>query len=96
MSKKPEEERKTETEGQAGDDGEIECRVFAAMDDIAREAAKTEGESCAQVQDCAGEKKYGTKKNEDAAEVTRRIHGWIVRQIDRLRSSGDPYRMASG
>jgi hypothetical protein len=57
--------------------------VFAAMDDVTGEAAETPRESCAKVQDCAEENKYCTEKNEDAAKVTRRVHGWIVRQINR-------------
>ena len=49
MREEPEEEREADAEEQAGDDREVESGVFAAMDDVAGEAAEAEGEFTAEV-----------------------------------------------
>src|SRR2546421_1240614 len=75
MSKKPEEERKAEAEDKAGDDREVEGGVFAAMDDVAGEAAQTEGEFAAEVEKGAEEDEQAAKEEKRAAEFAEGIHG---------------------
>jgi hypothetical protein len=43
VREEPEEERERGAEYEAGDDWEMKGGVFAAMDDVARKAAKAEG-----------------------------------------------------
>src|SRR5882672_12424654 len=75
MSKKPEEEREAEAEDKAGDDREVEGGVFAAMDDVAGEAAQTEGEVPAEVEKGTEEDEQAAKQEKRAAEFAERIHG---------------------
>jgi hypothetical protein len=55
VGKEPEEEGKRGAENEASDDGEIERGVFAAMDDVAGEFSKAEGEFGAEVEERAGD-----------------------------------------
>jgi len=75
MSKKPEEEREAEAEGETGDDGEIESGVFASMDDVAGEAAETQWEFSAEIKYRANGQEQGAQNEEGAAEFADRIHG---------------------
>jgi hypothetical protein len=74
MSKKPEEERKTEAEEEAGDDGEVEGGVFAAVDDVAGEAAEAQREFSAEVKQSADKNQEGAENEEGAAEFAEGIH----------------------
>src|SRR5260370_5832251 len=74
MSKKPEEERECGAKDQAGDDGEIEGGVFAAMDDVAGKFSKAEGEFAAEVKKNADKDEEGAENEERAAEFAERIH----------------------
>jgi hypothetical protein len=60
MGEEPEEEGKGGAEDEAGDDGEIEGGVFAAMDDVAGEFAESERElSSAEIEDRAEDGECG-------------------------------------
>jgi hypothetical protein len=52
-AEEPKEQRKDEAENETGDNGEVEGSVFAAMDDVAWETAKAEGQLGAEVEECA-------------------------------------------
>jgi hypothetical protein len=49
VGKEPEEQRKSHAEDEAGDDREIESGVFAAVHDVAGEAAKMERELVSEI-----------------------------------------------
>ena len=71
MGEKPEQERKGEAENEAGDDGEIEGGVFAAVDDVAGETAEAEGEFAAEIEKRAEDDKKAAEKEQSAAEFRR-------------------------
>ncbi len=70
MGEEPEEEREGGAKYKAGHDGEVERSVFAAMDDVARKAAKAEGQSATKVEKSAGKDKKASKQEESASEFT--------------------------
>jgi hypothetical protein len=74
MSDEPEEESEGGAEKEAGDDGEVEGGVFAAMDDVAREAAEAQREFAAEVQKSAEEDEECAENEEGAAEFAERVH----------------------
>jgi len=74
VGEEPEEERERGAEYKAGDDGEVERGVFAAMDDVARKAAKAEGQFATKVEKSTGEYKNAAEEKESATEFTERIH----------------------
>jgi hypothetical protein len=53
MGEEPEKEGKSGAEDEAGDDGEIESGVFAAVDDVAGKFAQAEGEFAPEIKDGA-------------------------------------------
>jgi hypothetical protein len=55
VREKPEEQRERGAEDKAGNDGEIERGVFAAMNEVAREAAKAERKFSAEIEKRANE-----------------------------------------
>ena len=75
MSKKPEEERKAEAEDKAGDDREVEGGVFAAVDDVAGEAAEAQWEFSAEVKQSANKDQEDAENEEGAAEFAEGFHG---------------------
>jgi hypothetical protein len=77
---KPKEERKSGAEYQAGDDGEIEGSVFAAMDDVAGEFSQAEREFAAEVEKSTGDDEEPTENEECAAEFADRIHEESVKE----------------
>jgi len=74
VGEKPEKQGQGKTEKEAGHDWEIECSVFAAVNDVARETAKAERESPAEVEERTEEDKEDAQKEEHAAEFSQRIH----------------------
>jgi hypothetical protein len=74
VGEEPEEERESEAYDEAGDDGEVERGVFAAMDDVTGEAAEAQREFSAEIEKGAEQHKKTTEKKEDAAEFAERIH----------------------
>jgi hypothetical protein len=78
MGEEPEGEREDETENEAGDDGEVEGGVFTAMNDVAGEAAETEGEFAAEVEKGADEDEEAAENEEGAAEFAKRVHSGIL------------------
>jgi hypothetical protein len=81
MSKKPEEERKAEAENEAGDDGEVESGVFAAVNDVAGKAAEAQREFSAEVKQSADEDQEGAENEESAAEFAEGIHEESVEKM---------------
>jgi hypothetical protein len=74
MSEQPEEERKTEAEEEAGDDRKVEGGMFAAVDDVAGEAAEAQREFSAEVKKSAHNHEESTENEKSAAEFAERIH----------------------
>ena len=74
VGEEPEEEREAEAQYEAGDDGEVESGVFAAMDDIAGEISETRREFSAEIEEGAEQHKKTTEKKDDAAEFAEGIH----------------------
>jgi hypothetical protein len=74
MGEKPEEERKCEAEDEAGDDGEIEGGVFAAVDDVAGKFAEAEGKFATEIEKSAKDDKKAAEKEQSAAEFTEGVH----------------------
>jgi hypothetical protein len=75
VGNEPEEEREGEAEDKAGDDRKIEGGVFATVDDVAGEAAETQGEFSAEVKKSADEDKQNAENQKSAAEFAERVHG---------------------
>jgi len=80
VGEEPEEEREGGAKYKAGHDGEVERSVFAAMDDVARKAAKAEGQSATKVEKSAGKDKKASKQEESASEFTNGVHYRILLQ----------------
>ena len=53
MGEEPQEQRESGAEDKTGDDRKIEGGVFAAVDDVAGEAAEAQGELAAKVEERA-------------------------------------------
>lgn len=80
VGEEPEEERKGEAEHEAGDDGEIESGVFAAVDDVAGKSSKAEGEFSADEQKSTDDEEETSEEEEGAAEFAERIHKNIIEE----------------
>jgi hypothetical protein len=78
VGEKPEQERQGAAEEEAGDDGEVKSGVFAAMNDIAGEAAEAEREFSAEIEKSANEDEKAAEEEECAAEFAKRIHPGIL------------------
>jgi hypothetical protein len=74
VGEEPEEEREADAQYEAGDDGEVERGVFAAMDDIAGEISEAKREFSAEIEEGPEQHKKTTEKKEDSAEFAERIH----------------------
>jgi len=74
----PEEEREGGAEEETRDDGEVEGGVFAAMDDVAGEAAEAEGEFASDVKKGADRDEESAENEEGAAEFAKRVHPGIL------------------
>jgi len=74
VREKPEQERERDAEEKAGDHGKIKGAVFAAVDDVAGEAAEAEGELIAEIKKGADEDEESTEEKERAAEFAKRVH----------------------
>ncbi len=80
MIDQPEEEREGGAEEETRDDGEVEGGVFAAMDDVAGEAAEAEGEFAfaSDVKKGADRDEESAENEEGAAEFAKRVHPGIL------------------
>jgi hypothetical protein len=102
MSKKPEEERKTEAEEEAGDDREVESGVFAEVDDVAGKAAEAQREFSAEVKQSTDKDQEGAENEEGAAEFAEGIHEESVEKMGygskegRKKKKGRMYRAPTG
>ncbi len=75
MREEPEEQRESGAKDEAGDNGEVESGVLAAVNDISGQAAETEGKFAAKVKKSAEDDKEDAKNEEHAAEFAEGIHG---------------------
>jgi len=87
VGQEPQKEGKSGTENEAGDDGEVEGSVLAAMDNVAGEFAEAEGELGADVEESADNYEDGSEQEQSAAEVAERIHGSIIEETACAASS---------
>ncbi|MGC1617186.1 MAG: hypothetical protein WA765_01730 [Candidatus Acidiferrum sp.] len=76
----PEEEGEDEAKKEAGDDGEIKGRMFAAMDDIAGKFTEAEGEISAEIKQRADDREERSEDEKDAAKFAKRIHDNIIEE----------------
>jgi len=84
VREQPEEERERDAEYETGDDWKIKSGVFAAMHDVARKAAKAEGQFATKVEKNAGDDKKASKQEESASEFAKGVHNRILLQaVDR-------------
>jgi hypothetical protein len=74
LEKKPEEDRQNNADNETGDDREVEGSVFAAMDDVAGEAAEAERETTAEIKKCTDHDDDSAEDKESAAEFTEGVH----------------------
>lgn len=74
MGEEPEEEREGDAEDEAGDDGEIERGVLAAMNNVAGKLAETEGEFSAEIEKSADDGEESSEKEKHTAEFAERVH----------------------
>jgi hypothetical protein len=80
VGEEPEEEGKCCAEDEAGDDGEIEGGVFAAMDDVAGELSKAERKFPAGIKKSADEDEEAAEEEEGAAKFAERVHNGSLEQ----------------
>ncbi len=78
MGEQPKEEREGGAEEEASDDGEVESGVFTTMDDVARKAAKAEGQFATKVEKNTDEDEEAAEEQESAAEFAKGVHGGIL------------------
>ena len=74
MREEPEEQSQDDADDQAGDDGEIESGVLAAMDDVAGETTEAERQFGAEVKESAEDDEKTAQDEESAAEIAERFH----------------------
>lgn len=74
VGEEPEEKRKGDAQNEAGDDGEIKGGVFAAVDDVAGELAKAEGEFSSEIEEGAEEDEQTAEEQESAAQFAEGVH----------------------
>jgi hypothetical protein len=84
----PEEEREGDAEEDGSGDGEIEGRVWAAMDDVTGETAEAEREAAGEIEEGAGGEENGAEDEEGAAEVAGGIHEGEFSAQDERRVPG--------
>jgi hypothetical protein len=80
LGEEPEKQAQAHTEEQASDDGKVKGGVFAAVDDVAGEAAEAEGELGAEVKNSAGKDQESAEEKERATEFAKRVHSTILSQ----------------
>ncbi len=78
MREKPEQEGKGGTEYNASDDGKIESRVFAKVDDVAGEFSKTVREFTAEIEESTDDDEEAAEEQQGAAEFAERLHEDII------------------
>lgn len=78
LREEPEEQRECDAEDKASDDGEVERGVFSAVDDIAREATKPEGEFSPEIEKRANDDQQAAEEEQRAAEFAKRVHAGIL------------------
>jgi hypothetical protein len=86
MREEPEEQRETGAEQEAGNDREIKRGVFAAMDDVAGEAAEAEREFSAEIKKSTQNDEKSTENENSAAEFANGVHSGILPQ-----AAGKPF-----
>jgi hypothetical protein len=74
VGEEPKQERETEAEEEAGDDGEVEGGMFAAVDDVAGEAAEAQRQLSAEVKKSTHNDEESTENEKGATEFAERIH----------------------
>lgn len=74
----PEEKGESGAEQERSDDGEVDRDAFAAVDDVAGEAAEAEGELAVKIEQDAEEDEQAAKEEQDTAELAEWIHGTII------------------
>jgi hypothetical protein len=80
VGEEPEDERKDEAEEKASHDGEINCGVFAAVDDVAGKSSEAERQFAAEEQKNTDGHEEAAEVEERAAEFAERVHESIIEE----------------
>ncbi len=80
MGEEPEDQSEAYAEGDRSCDWEVEGGVFAAVDDVAGEAAEAEREFAGEVEESARGDEDAAEDQEGTAEVAGWIHGGSLAQ----------------
>jgi hypothetical protein len=80
VREEPEDERKHEAKEKASHDGEINCGVFAAVDDVAGKSSEAEREFAAAEQKSTDGDEEAAEVEERAAEFAERVHESIIEE----------------
>ena len=79
MVDEPEKEAQCNADDETGDDGKVKGGVLAAMDDVARKAAKAEGELAAEKEKCANEEQDSSEDEQGSAKFAE-VHAAIMQR----------------
>jgi hypothetical protein len=74
VGKEPEEKRESEAEDQASDDRKVEGCVFAAVNNVAREAAQAKRQTAIEVKQSTNENGDGAENEQYTTEFTEGVH----------------------
>jgi hypothetical protein len=74
VGEEPENHGEDHAQDEAGDDGEIESGVLAAMNDVTGKAAEAKRKFAAEVEETTSDDEKSAEEKERAAEVAEGIH----------------------
>src|ERR1700674_128821 len=70
----PEEERESDANEEASDDGKVKGGVFAAVDDVPRKSSEAEGEFASEIEKSADKNQEAAEEEKRTAEFAERVH----------------------
>lgn len=77
MGDEPEEKRERDAEDKTGDDRKVKRRVFASVDDVAREFSQAEGQLVPEIEKGSEKDEQSSEEKKRAAESAERVH-WLI------------------
>ena len=78
LGDKPKKKRKHDADHETGDDGKVESRVCAAMDDVAGQFSEAEGKLVAEIKKGTEKNEKSSEENQRTAEIAKRLHRGIL------------------
>jgi hypothetical protein len=82
----PEKQGKADADEDGGGNRKVERGVFAAMEDVARQAAESEGQATMDVEDGTDSGQDQAEDQESAAEIAGGVHGRSFRKKSNART----------